>query len=93
MNIIRTEKEERCNARRPKDLIEAMESIISNEIQLPANSHMSKKKKRTEVTKSAATERHKISKTHKQTARTKKNSKYITATYMYKCNKHYKVLN
>ena len=54
---------------------------------------MSKKKKRTEVTKSAATERHKISKTHKQTARTKKNSKYITATYMYKCNKHYKVLN
>ena len=32
MNIIRTEKEERCNARRPKDPKEAMESIIRNEI-------------------------------------------------------------
>ena len=51
---------------------------------------MSKKKKRTEVTKSAATERHKISKTHKQTARIKKNNKYTTESYMYKCNKHLK---
>ena len=32
MNIIKTVREERCYARRPKDLIETMESIIRNEI-------------------------------------------------------------
>ena len=38
------------------------------------------KKKPTEVTEYAATGRHKTSKTHKQTARIKKNSNYITVT-------------
>ena len=37
-------------------------------------------KKPTEVTEYAATGRHKTSKTHKQTARIKKNSNYITVT-------------
>ena len=68
MNIIRTVREERCYGRRPKDLLETMESIIRNEIYSKLTEKL-KKNRTDDDTKSAAPERHKISKTHKLTRR------------------------